>query len=223
MREGVKPETARIGGCFAPQSFDPECFDTGPEVEVDPDEQPQRGDEQPLETRAATAERVTLTKDKAELLAVLMPLAADTPRDAKRFINLSWLARASRSTEALRGFLGGGSDALAVAAFTLALACESGLAGAPLRLWRTALGTRPAGAVIAASPLLLGSGNGWQPLRRALLRADRFCTGAGSALHFEDVAQHAAEACRYSFHPPQVDEPAPPPEAPPEPTGSSPA
>ncbi len=193
------------------------------DLAIDPDEQPQRGDEQPLETRAATAERVTLTRDEAEVLTALMPLAADTPRDAKRFVNLYRLARASRSAEALRRFLGGEGDAPAFAAFALALACESGFAGAPLRLWRTALGTQPAGAMIAASPLLLGGADGWQPLRAVLLRAHTFWTGAGSALRFADVAQHAAEARRYSFHPPQVDEPAPPPEAPAEPTGSSPA
>jgi hypothetical protein len=71
--------------------------------------------------------------------------------------------------------------------------------------------------------LLLGGMDGWQPLRAVLLRAHTFWTGAGKSLRFADVAQHAAEARRYSFHPPQVDEPAPPPEAPPEPTGSSPA
>jgi hypothetical protein len=223
MPEEVEQETVQKGAIFSPRVFSASIFDTGQELAVDPDERPQPGDEQPPESRAATTERVTLTKDEAELLAALMPLAADTPRDAKRFINLYRLARASRSAEALREFLGGGPDAPAVAAFALALACESGLAGVPLRLWRTALGTQPAGAVIGTSPLLLGGADGWQPLRTALLRADRFWTGAGSALRFGDVAQHAAEARRYSFHPPQVDEPAPSPEAPPEPTGSSPA
>jgi hypothetical protein len=223
MPEGVKLETVQKGAIFSPRVFSTSVFDTGQELAVDPDERPQPGDEQPPESRAATTERVTLTKDEAELLAALMPLAADTPRDAKRFINLYRLARASRSAEALREFLGGGPDAPAVTAFALALACESGLAGAPLRLWRTALATHSAGAVIATSPLLLSWEDGWQPLRTALLRAERFWTGAGSALRFGDVAQHAAEARRYSFHPPQVDEAAPSPEAPPEPTGSSPA
>jgi hypothetical protein len=224
MPEGVeqnKADGSPARGAFQAGAFQANAFQT--EMAIDPDEAPQAGDEEPPESRAATTERVTLTKDEAELLAALMPLAADTPRDAKRFINLYRLARASRSAEALRDFLAGGPDAPAVAAFALALACESGLAGVPLRLWRTALGTQPAGTVIGTSPLLLGGADGWQPLRTALLRADRFWTGAGSALRFADVAQHAAEARRYSFHPPQVDEPAPSPEAPPEPTGSSPA
>lgn len=191
---------------------------------VDPDEYPQSGDEVPRESRAATAERVTLTKDEAKVLAALMPLAADTPRDAKRFVNLYRLARASRSGDALRQFLGEGGHAPEFTAFALALACETGLSGPQLRLWREALGTHAAGAVIAASPRLAAIGeDGWDPLRAPLLRADAFWRGEGKALRFVDVAECAPEARRYSFHPPQVDEPPPPPEAPREATGSSPA
>lgn len=226
MPEGVKQETVRKRGIFSPRVFSAKVFDTGQKLELDPDEQPQPGDEQPVESRAATAERVTLTTDEAEVLAALMPLAADTPRDAKRFINLYRLARASRSGDALRQFLGEDGHAQEFPAFALALACETGLAGPPtdtLAHWRNALRAHPAGSVIATSPLLLGAGDGWETLRATLLRADRFWHGPGKALRFADVAQHAAEARRYSFHPPQVDEPAAPPEAPPEPTGSSPA
>lgn len=217
-----------VPGHFRSGWFAKGWFNTGKElvkqVPVDPDEVPQPGDEAPPETRAATAERVTLTADEAEVLAALMPLAADTPRDAKRFVNLYRLARASRSGDALRRFLGGDGDTPAFVAFALALACETGLSGPQLRLWREALSTHPAGTVVAASPLLVAIGeDGWDPLRAVLLRADAFWRGEGNALRFADVARHLPEARRYSFHPPQVDEPAPPPEAPPEPTRSSPA
>ncbi|WP_297858356.1 P-loop NTPase fold protein [Elioraea sp.] len=197
---------------------------TGTALAIDPDEEPRSGDGQPPETRAATAERVTLTKDEAEVLAALMPLAADTPRDAKRFINLYRLARASRSGDALRQFLGGDGDTPEFAAFALALACEIGLSGPQLRLWREALGTRPTVPLNSDSPLIsVLAADRWKPLWDISKRAQAFWGRFNKTLRFADIAPHLPEARRYSFHPPQVDESALPPEAPPEATRSSPA
>lgn len=225
MPEGFeqrKADERPARGAFRARAFQATAFQA--EIVMDPDEQPQPGDDQPSETRAATAERVTLTADESEVLAALMPLAADTPRDAKRFVNLYRLARAARSGEPLRAFLGEDDRDAGYPAFALALACETGLTGWTRWLWHKALRTHPAGDVIAASPLLVDiDQDGWKSLPATLLRADRFWHGAGRTLRFADVAQHAPEARRYSFHPPEVDEPAAPPEAPPEPTGSSPA
>lgn len=73
---------------------------------LDPDEALQPGDDVPVESRAAAVERVTLTPAEVEVLRALMPLAATGPRGAKRFVNLYRLARARRTGEELRRFLG---------------------------------------------------------------------------------------------------------------------
>lgn len=224
MPEGVAPPDGKPSGSAPGASGFPR-LPTVPEAQIDPAERPLPDDETPVETRAATAERVTLTRAEAEVLAALMPLAADTPRDAKRFVNLYRLARASRSGAALERFLGTRDEEPEYAALTLALAFETGQSGEVLRLWREAMHIFPAGERIATSSLLIGDvAEGWEGLRGRLLCAGPFWQLAlGGGLRFADVAKSASEARRYSFHPPQVDEPAPPPEAPPEPTGSSPA
>ncbi|WP_337875114.1 P-loop NTPase fold protein [Elioraea sp.] len=223
MPEGVAPPDGQPSGTAPGASAFPP-LPAVREAQIDPAERSLPGDETPTETRAATAERVTLTKDEAEVLAALMPLAADTPRDAKRFVNLYRLARASRSGDALRRFLGGDGDTPEFAAFALALACEIGLSGPQLRLWREALGTRPTVPLNSDSPLIsVLAADRWKPLWDISKRAQAFWGRFNKTLRFADVAPYLPEARRYSFHPPQVDESALPPEAPPEATRSSPA
>lgn len=248
MPEGVKPQTVRTDGAFDPRYFSPEHFDTGQEVELDPDEQPRPGDEVPQESRAATVERVTLTGDEAEVLAALMPFAADTPRDAKRFVNLYRLARASRSGEALRQFLGGDETPGDFAALAFLLACESGLEPSLLADIRAVLSHRPADELTPFLQFILSkeearelfySDGVLEPdsLRKAIRSCDRlharresiffergegFWEKVGDGVTVGQLHSLLPEARRYSFHPPQVDEPAPPSEVPAEPTGSSP-
>jgi hypothetical protein len=223
MPEGVAPPDGQPSGSAPGASAFP-TLPTAPEAQIDPAERPLPGDETPVETRAATAERVTLTPAEAEVLAALLPLAADTPRDAKRFVNLYRLARASRSGEALREFLGEDGDAPRFVAFALALACETGLTGPQLQLWRDFLASPPDRGGAAVKLIAAMQGKRWSELyNKRLHPLQEFLAAGGSKLAWQHVKAHAAEARRYSFHPPQVDEPAPSPEAPPEPTGSSPA
>ncbi len=239
-------------GAFQSGAFQANAFQT--ELGIDPDEQPQPGDEEPIETRAATAERVTLTKDEAKVLAALMPLAASTPRGAKRFINLYRLARAARSNGDLREFIGTPSEHGPFVAFAFLLACESGLSSKILKCLHTSL-SHPlvddgisfvdfiipakeddavAEAAIFEAEDIPHEGRreyaikNWRALRSfrddlLLDRTDTFWKLVKREVTVGDMQAFLEEARRYSFHPPQVDEPAPPPEAPPEPTGSSPA
>jgi hypothetical protein len=211
-------------GAFQSGAFQANAFQT--DLAIDPDEQPEAGDEKEPETRAATAERVTLTKAEAEALAALMPLAASTPRAAKRFVNLYRLARASRAGPALPRFLGEDGHHPAFPAFALALACETGLDEGERKLWQKALFRHGGNMRLVEAPLMNPFGDkdtGWEPLNARLARADAFWCSGGATVTFGHLRAHLSEARRYSFHPPQVDEPPPPPEAPPEPTGSSPA
>jgi hypothetical protein len=206
---------------------------------IDPDEGPQPGDETPQESRAATAQRVTLTMDEAEVLAVLMPLAASTPRGAKRFVNLYRLARASRHRGDLETFLGpmdGHRDFIPFA-FALALGNRTGtnLIDRMEKIIENYQGDRDTFAEIMRKIYINNKDlvDSWitfddynqmkgltsTMIRRGAIRHDYIL----SKMTPKSVQRHLPEARRYSFHPPQVDEPAPSPEAPPEPTGSSPA
>jgi hypothetical protein len=99
------------------------------EFAIDPAELPQPGDETPFETRTAEVKRVTLTKPEVEVLAALLPVAARTPRGAKRFVNLYRLARAGRSEKELSSFLGTGDGKLRFPALALALALATASSG----------------------------------------------------------------------------------------------
>lgn len=232
MPEGVAPPDGQPSGSAPGASAFPP-LPTEPEAQIDPAERPLPGDETPVETRAATAERVTLTRAEAEVLAALMPLAADTPRDAKRFVNLYRLARASRSGEVLRRFLGEDGREPEYPAFALALACESGLNPQDLAVWRRIGSEYPIPNALTKITLSLPLDDeaylstGTRPdehgLSMTLDRARGFWATWGKDIDATWVQRQLPEARRYSFHPPQVDEPAPPPEAPPEATGSSPA
>jgi len=70
---------------------------------------------------------VTLTRAEADALAALMPLAATGPRAAKRFVNLYRLARARRSGEELRRFLGEDGEEPEFRALAFLLACSTGM------------------------------------------------------------------------------------------------
>lgn len=83
---------------------------------------------------------MTLTPAEVEVLTALMPLAATGPRGVKRFVNLYRLARASRSGEELRRFLGEDGGPRYFAASALMLACETSFKGKQ----RMALGRRVA-------------------------------------------------------------------------------
>lgn len=221
---------------------------TGGPVAIDPEEEPKPGDEAPVETRAATAERVTLTREETKVLAALMPVAGTTPRAAKRFVNLYRLARASRSGEALRQFLGVEGPPGDFAAFAFLLACESGLETSQLADIRVVLSHPPADPSMSFIDFILsdlgpsdlfltGAPDAAESLRNAdrsrrRLHAQRQSIFyEGPAANWSDRLINATtvgrlhsllpEARRYSFHPPTVDEPAPPPEAPPQATGSS--
>jgi hypothetical protein len=207
MPEGVEQVTERrprTTGAFREGWFKTGALDIGNQIEIDSDEEVQLGDETPPETRAATAKRVMLSKDEAEVLAALMPLAATTPRGARRFVNLYRLARAARSGKVLGAFLGEYRLGAGYPAFALALACEMGLTGPTRRLWHDALRTHSAAAEsVAASRLLTGvDPDGWSELRAALLRGGSFwLSEEGRDVWFADVAKHTPEARRYSFHP----------------------
>jgi hypothetical protein len=179
---------------------------------LDPDEAPQPGDEAQVETRAAAVERVTLTPAEVEVLTALMPLAATGPRGVKRFVNLYRLARASRSGEELRRFLGEDGGPRYFAAFALMLACETSFKGKQrMALGRrvAALGPGEEASDLASLLVNLAASQGhndelvaatlvnvWGPDSREM---------AGGSLR---VALQ--EAQRYSFHPPTLDRAASP-------------
>jgi hypothetical protein len=196
----------------------------GDDYALDPDEAPQPGDETPAETRAAAVERVTLTPAEVEVLTALLPLAATGPRGAKRFVNLYRLARASRSGEELRRFLGEDGEApeFPALAFLLALCC-----GCTAREWADVcrfvsherLSWVEPGRVISwidaesglverAKPQPPEAPDAPSGPWRRLSGAD--WPRAMRTLTWAMVQPHLAEAARYSFHPPGLDRAAAP-------------
>jgi hypothetical protein len=183
---------------------------------LDPDEAPQPGDAASVETRAAAVERVTLTQPEVEVLTTLMPLAATGPRGAKRFVNLYRLARASRSGEELRRFLGEDGEAPDFPALAFLLAVTCGCTAAEWAAIYRFLSHEwvswvEPGRVISwidvetglierykpSPPEAPSSPSGpWQRLSGAEW------PDAMRTLSWKMVAAHLAEATRYSFHPP---------------------
>jgi hypothetical protein len=196
---------------------------SGDTVEIDPAEQDLPGDEQPIEDRFTVIRRVRLTEPEAKVLETLMPLAASTPRGAKRYVNLYRLARTARYGKHLREFLGDEGDPPEFPALAFALACETGNLNGMLSIIRDLPRRFDPDQAIASSVVMVGMDSGWSNVEAILRRANSFWEGPGGKLTFREFAEALPEARRYSFHPPQVDEPAPPPEAPRELTGSSPA
>ncbi|WP_291298213.1 P-loop NTPase fold protein [Elioraea sp.] len=227
-------------GMEVPQ--EPTLSSSSPKVEavqgeftIDPDELPQPGDETPVEMRAAEVKRVTLTKPEAEVLAALMPLAATGPRGAKRFVNLYRLARASRSDEELRRFLGEDSARAAFPglAFALALSCScTAEEWQEVVTWyrRPILGVEEqvddAKLAVAWSDVLLRP-DAWRDDSIRLLNrltwnrlgALRDLPDGLAVLTFGMVRDALAEAARYSFHAPRLDRVVTPHESPAEQPG----
>jgi hypothetical protein len=201
---------------------------------IDPDEAPQPGDEVEAETRASEVKRVTLTKAEVEVLTALMPLAATVPRAAKRFVNLYRLARASRSGEALRRFLGetGETAEFPAIAVLLALTC-----GCDAEQWQDvyrfvadeALPWVEPARVITWIDVETGLLERSAPPPRQAPRAPagpwRRLLGAEwpdalRTLNWPAVQAFLPEAARYSFHAPGLDRSPPSPDAPPMQPGS---
>lgn len=182
----------------------------GDDYALDPDEAPQPGDETPAETRAAAVERVTLTPAEVEVLTALMPLAATGPRGAKRFVNLYRLARASRSGEELRRFLGEDGEPAEFPALAVLLACQTGLLAHELYALRVRIEKGDKRARLASTPLdeiLSGTSAGLpRVFGRLGIHGDRIV----GMITLGDLRAASPEASRYSFHPPTLDRAAAP-------------
>jgi hypothetical protein len=215
MPEGAAAETQQPSATSPPTAPAP----ADDVYALDPEEAPQPGDDAPIETRAASVERVTLTPAEVEVLAALMPLAATGPRAAKRFVNLYRLARASRSGDEIKQFLGedGARPVFPALVFSLALSCCTTASewreindwfGKPLLgVDDEAQGQKPA---IAWAEVLLRP-DGWHGkqsfrlldrLTANRLGSLRGLPGALSTLSFDMVRDTLPEASRYCFHPP---------------------
>lgn len=204
------------------------------ELELDPEEVPRSGDDEAPESRADTAKRVLLSGPEATLLGALMPLAADTPRAAKRFVNLYRLARAARKGPALDTFIGqavpGGSvrDAASgqaeelngYATLAFLFACITGLRNSDVARIARFLRDRDKDdpeTLFEAFERAAQSGSNLSralaqlaPIDGRVVEVLRGLTPETRAIMTVSIAESLLpEARRYSFHPPTIDDVAP--------------
>jgi hypothetical protein len=212
--------------CTLAEKLMPEALDTGPMIEepaaaapsaagtmvdstyaIDPAELPQPDDNADTASLRTEVLRVELTKPEARALRELLPLAASTPRAAKRFINLYRLARASHDDAALRRFLGDDGSPPLFPAFALMLACQNGLRASQLPEFQRYVRRMPQDGDLSGMANFLITLSNKQDDGEVFLRSmqSSFWSGYSAVLEPNILRAALEEASRYSFHPPTLD------------------